>query len=166
MNATETQIGDLSESECAARLRGMFQAADVHQNWPLDSSEVVEVLRVGGAYDVTLPLVESWARSQSVGRVHIHSGKFSWSPWNMLAAASLANASRLWLLDGKHVTKMTGPEIADLQARAIGESLFSDLEDVDLRSLIGVIAGTDDKDLRSTLCLGLVAKLRKDGVIQ
>ena len=165
MNSTQTQVGDLTESECAGRLAGMFRDADVHQHWPLDSCEVVEVLRSGGKYDVTLDLLESWARSESVGRVGIHGGKFSWTPGNMLAAAALANASRRWLLDSKHVAKMTGAELAELQARAVGESVFTDLDDVDIQSLIGVIAGCENKETRSTLCLGLVAKLRKDGVL-
>ena len=162
---SQTQVGDLTESECAARLAGMFRDADVHQHWPMDSSEVVEVLRSGGKYDVTLETLDSWARSESVGRVGIHGGKFSWTPGSMLAAAALANASRRWLLDSKHVAKMTGAELAELQARAVGESVFTDLDDVDVQSLVGVIAGCEDKDLRSTLCLGLVAKLRKDGVL-
>ena len=162
---SQTCVGDLSEAECAARLAGMFRAADIHQTWPMGSDEVAEVLRSGGAYDVTLELLESWARSQSVGRVQIHSGKFAWTPGSMLAAAALANASRRWLLDSKHIAKMTGAELAELQARAVGESVFTDLDDVDIQSLVGVIAGCEDKDMRSTLCLGLVAKLRKDGVI-
>ena len=162
---SKTCVGDLSESECAGRLASMFRDADVHQHWPMDSGEVVEVLRSGGKYDVSVELLNSWARSQSVGRVGIHSGKFSWTPGGMMAAAALANASRRWLLDSKHVAKMTGAELAELQARAVGESVFTDLDDVDVQSLVGVIAGCEDKDLRSTLCLGLVAKLRKDGVI-
>ena len=60
---------------------------------------------------------------------------------------------------------MTGVELAELQARAVGESVFSDLEDVDIQTLIGVIANTEDGELRSTLSLGLVAKLRADGAI-
>lgn len=159
------QIGDLTENDCSSRLAGMFIAADVHQQWPMGSDEVAEVLRSGGKYDVTMDLLESWARSQSVGRVEIRSGKFAWTPGNMLAAAALANASRLWLLDATHIAKMTGAELAELQARAVGETIFSDLADVDIRSLIGVISGTADKDLRTTLCLGLVAKLRHDGVL-
>ncbi len=162
---SQTTVGDLTEAECSARLAGMFQDADVHQQWPMDSAEVSEVLRSGGAYDVNVGLLDSWARSKSVGCVKIRSGKFSWTPGNMLAAAALANASRRWLLDSKHVAKMTACELADLQARHVGESLFTDLEEVDIQTLIGVIAGSDDKDLRSTLCLGLVAKLRKDGAI-
>ncbi len=165
MTANPTTVGDLSEAECSARLAGMFRDADVHQHWPADSTEVSEVLRSGGAYDVSLELIESWARSASVGRVDVRSGKFQWSPGNMLAAAALANASRRWILDAKHISKMTGAELAELQARAVGESVFSDLEDVDIQTLIGVIAGSEDKDLRSTLCLGLVAKLRHDGVL-
>lgn len=164
--STGTQIGDLSEADCIARLAGMFVDADVHQHWPMGSDEVAEVLRSGGKYDVTQDLLESWARSQSVGRVDIRSGKFAWSPGNMLAAAGLANASRLWLLDSKHVAKMTAPELAELQARAVGESLFTDLADVDLRSLIGVISNTNDPESRSILCVGLIAKLRHDKVIQ
>lgn len=162
----QTQVGDLSEAECAARLAGMFNDADVHQHWPLQTDEVTEVLRSGGKYDVSQELLESWARSQSVGRVEIRGGKFSWSPANVLAAAALANASRLWLLDSKHIAKMTAVEMAELQARAIGESVFNDLADVDLRSLIGVISNTSDPENRSILCTGLIAKLRHDGVIQ
>lgn len=162
---SQTCVGDLTEAECAARLAPMFNAADVHQQWPMGSDEVCEVLRSGGKYDVSQELIESWARSQSVGRVDIKSGKFAWAPGNMLAAAALANASRLWLLDSKHVSKMTGAELAELQARSIGETIFNDLADVDIRSLVGIIAGAEDKDLRTTLCLGLVAKLRHDGVL-
>ena len=155
----------LSEAECASRLSGMFRDADVPQHWPARTSAVAEVLREGGAFDVNHELLESWARSGSVGRVKIHGGGFSWTPGNMLAAAALANSSRRWLLNAEHIPKMTGVELAELQARAVGESVFSDLEDVDIQTLIGVIANTDDGELRSTLCLGLVAKLRADGAI-
>jgi hypothetical protein len=165
MNATQTQIGDLNELECSARLASTCQDADVHPIFPMDTAEVVEVLRSGGAYDVTTVLLDSWARSQSVGRVSVHSGKFSWSAGNILAAAGLANASRLWLLDAKHISKMSAAELADLQCRRIGESLFTDLDDCDIRSLIGVISGCNDSEQRSVLCLGLTAKLRKDSVI-
>ncbi len=165
MNATQTQIGDLNELECSARLASMCRDADVLPIFPMDTEEAFEVLRSGGAYDVSASLLDSWARSESVGRVGIHSGKFSWSAGNILAAAGLANASRLWLLDAKHISKMSAAELADLQCRQIGESLFSDLDDVDIRSLIGVISGCNDSEQRSVLCLGLTAKLRKDGVI-
>jgi hypothetical protein len=160
-----TQTEKITETDCAEILSSMFRDADVQPNWPASSAEVAEVLRSGGAFDVSQVLVESWARSASVGRVAIRSGKFSWTPSNMLAAVGLANGSRLWLLDSKHIPKMTGAELAELQARSIGETIFTDLNDVDIQTLIGVIAGSGDKDLRSTLCLGLVAKLRHDGVI-
>ena len=163
---TATQVSDLSEAECSARLAGMFRDADCHQHWPAQTDEVCEVLRSGGKYDVSPELLESWARTQSVGRVGIHSGRFAWTPGNMLAAAALANAARRWLLDAKHISKMTGAELAYLQAASIGENLFSDLQDVDIQTLCGVIAGCEDKDLRSTLCLGLVAKLRHDKIIE
>ena len=162
---SQTCLGDLSELECCSRLASMFSAADVHAHWPMDAREVCEVLRAGGAYDVSVDLLDSWARSESVGRVGIHSGRFSWTPGAMLAAAGLANASRLWLLDAKHISKMSAAELADLQCRQIGESLFTDLDDVDVRSLIGVISSCNDPEQRSVLCLGLVAKLRKDSVI-
>ena len=162
---SQTCLGDLSELECCSRLASMFSAADVHAHWPMDAREVCEVLRAGGAYDVSVDLLDSWARSESVGRVGIHSGRFSWTPGAMLAAAGLANASRLWLLDAKHISKMSAAELADLQCRQIGESLFTDLDDVDARSLIGVISSCNDPEQRSVLCLGLVAKLRKDSVI-
>ena len=155
----------LSEAECASRLSGMFRDADVPQHWPARTSVVAEVLREGGAFDVNHELLESWARSGSVGRVKIHGGGFSWTPGNMLAAAALANSSRRWFLDPKHVPKMTGVELAELQARAVGESVFSDLSDVDIQTLIGVIANTEDGELRNTLSLGLLAKLRADGAI-
>ena len=159
------QIGDLTENDCSSRLAGMFNDADVHMAWPVDTATLAEVLRSGGAYDLTAEVLENWARTKSVGVVPIQSGRFAWSAGNALAAAGLANASRRWLLSSKHIAKMSGAELASLQANALGECLFSDLEEVDLQTLIGVIAGCEDKDMRSTLCLGLVAKLRKDGVI-
>ena len=162
---SQTCVGDLTESQCSARLASMFQDADVHPIFPMKTEEVSGVLRAGGSYDVSVDLLNSWARSESIGRLRIHSGRFEWSAANMLAAAALANASRLWLLDAKHISKMTGAELADLQCRQIGESLFSDLDDVDVRSLIGVISSCNDPEQRSVLCLGLVAKLRKDSVI-
>lgn len=162
---TQEKIVELTEADCKEILSGMFQAADVHPNWPASTKEVAEVLRSGGAYDVSVVLLESMARSASVGSVPIRAGKFAWTPGNVLAAAGLANASRLWLLDSKHIAKMTAVELAELQARAVGESVFSDLDDVDIQTLVGVISNTEDRELRSTLCCGLVAKLRHDGVI-
>lgn len=165
MNSTQTTVGDLTESECGTRLAGMFRAADVQMRFPIHSDEAAEVLRNGGAYDVSLELLESWARSASVGRVDVRSGRFQWSAGNVLAAAALANAARRWILDSKHIAKMNAIELAELQARAVGESVFCDLDDVDIQTLIGVIAGSDHAEQRSTLCLGLVAKLRHDKVM-
>ena len=160
-----TTVGDLTESECGTRLAGMFRDADVQMRFPIHSDEAAEVLRSGGAFDVTTELIESWARSAAVGRVNVRCGRFQWSAGNVLAAAALANAARRWLLDSRHIAKMNAIELAELQARAVGESVFCDLDDVDIRTLIGVIAGSEHAEQRSTLCLGLVAKLRHDKVL-
>jgi hypothetical protein len=114
---------------------------------------------------VNQELLEAWARSQQVGPVAIRSGKFSWSPSNVLRAAALANASRRWIpLHSKHVFKMTAPELAEQQAAAVGETIFTDIESVDFRSLVGVISNTNDPELRSVLCVALSTKLKKAGI--
>lgn len=157
---------NLSETECASRLSQMWVAGDIIPFWPARTMDVCELLRSGGGFDVSCEWLETCARSGQVGLVKIQSGVFTWAPSNVLRAAALCNASRRWIpMHSEHVHKMTAPELAEIQAAAVGETIFSDLDSVDLRSLLGVIASTNDPGLRSLLCTALGTKLKKAGVV-
>ena len=164
MQIDETTF-NLPESECAERLASMWVAGDIIPFWPAATADVVELLRAGGGFDVNQEWLETCARSQQVGLVRIHGGKFSWAPSNVLRASALCNASRRWIpMHPAHVHKMTAPELAELQAAAVGQTIFSDIDSVDVRSLIGVISNTNDPGLRSVLCVALQTKLKKAGI--
>lgn len=156
---------ELSENECAQRLAPMWTRGDIIPFWPAATADVVELLRAGGGFDVTAELLETWARSKQVGLVKIHAGQFSWVPSNVLRASALCESSRRWIpMHSAHVHKMTAAELAELQAAAVGETIFTDLDSVDLRSLVGVISNTNEPGLRSLLCVALTTKLKKAGV--
>ena len=165
-NSTST-IEFANEAECASRLAGMWTEADIHPHWPADSREVAELLRAGGGYDVTVELLETWARSKQVPNVKIRNGRFEWIPSNVMLAATLANVTRRWIpLHPKHIHQMTGSEVAMAHAAKVGETIFSDIDSVDCRSILGLIAGQhgNDQDFRSILVTAVLAKLKLAGV--
>ena len=156
---------EISESECADRLAPMWTRGDIIPCWPATTADVVELLRAGGGFDVTPELLDTWARSQQVGLVKIHGGRFSWQPSNVLRACALCDASRRWIpMHPQHVSKVSAAELAELQAAAVGQSIFTDMDTVDFRSLIGVIANTNDAGLRNVLCVALRSKLKQAGI--
>ena len=162
---TDENVLALSEAECAARLAPLWVEADTLPFWPARTADVNGLLRSGGGFDVTEGLLKTWARSQQVGTVPIRSGRFAWNPSNVLLAAGLSNACRRWVPGhSAHVHKLSGPELAEQQAAAVGETIFTDLDTVDFRSLVGVVSSTNDPALRSCLCVALLAKLRKAGI--
>ncbi len=153
------------ETECAYRLAGWWKAADVHPSYPATSATVADLLKAGGGFDCSVELLESWARTKQVGTVPLQSGRFKWQPSNILLAASLLNASRRWLpLHPLHLAKMSPSEVAEAQAAAVGESIFTDLESVDCQTLLGTIANSDDKELRLVLVTALQSKIRLAGM--
>ena len=157
---------ELTESQCAERLAPMWNAGDIIPFWPARTSDVCELLRNGGGFDVDSEWLETIARSQQIGLVKIQSGKFAWAPSNVLRASALCNASRRWIpMHSMHVHKMSAAELGEHQAAALGETIFTDLDSVDLRSLIGVISNTNDPGLRSVLCVALSTKLKKAGIV-
>ena len=166
MPTDEINVLELSEEECASRVAQLWNDADVHSYYPALTRDVCEVLRSGGGLDVTTELLETWARSKQVGRVAVRNSKFAWSPSNILRAAALANSSRRWLpLHPKHLFKLTAPELAEAQAAEVGQTIFTDLDSVDFRSLVGVIQNTNEPELRAVLCVALQMKLKQAGIV-
>ena len=166
MPTDEINVLELSEEECASKVAPFWNDADVHSHYPAVSKSVCEILREGAGLDVTDELLETWARSKQVGQVAVRHGKFAWSPSNILRAAALANASRRWIpLHTKHVFKLTAPELAEAQAAELGETIFTDLDSVDFRSLVGVIQNTNEPELRAVLCVALQTKLKQAGIV-
>ena len=162
-NCTTSFPGD---AESAALLSQLWRDADIHPEWPCLTSQAAELLRTAG-YDITAEKLESWARSGQCGTVAIRSGKFAWSPQAVYLAGALCEASRRWIpMHTAHVHKMTAVELAEQHASQMGQSVFTDADSVDFRSLIGVISGPhgDDRDFRSMLCQAVLTKLRKAGI--
>jgi len=165
-NTTST-LEFASEAECAARLQNMWTDGDIHPHWPADSREVAELLRSGGGYDVTVELLETWARSKQVPGVKLRNGRFEWIPSNVMLAVTLANVTRRWIpLHPKHIHRMSGAEVASAQAAKVGETIFEDLDEVDCRSLLGLIASQHGNDIefRSMLVTAVLTKLRQAGI--
>lgn len=166
MNSATEPVA-LSENECASRLSQMWRDADIHSHWPTNTKTVVELLREGGGYDVTAELLDHFARSGQLGTVRLRGGQFEWIPSIVLRAAALCDASRRWIpLHQKHIHKMSGVEVAEAQAAAVGETVFNDLDQVDCRSLLGLICSphADDREFRQILATAVLTKLRKAGV--
>ena len=154
-----------TEGDCAEMLAPMWRAADIHPQYPCSSSVVAELLTSGGGFDCSIELLETWARTRQIGQVPIVSGRFRWHAANIALAASLLNASRRWLpLHPSHLAKMSPSEVAEAQAASLGETIFSDLESVDCRTLLGTIANSDDAELRHVLCTALQTKLKLAGL--
>ena len=150
---------------CADRLASMWTLADIHTTYPASTSTVAELLTSGGGFDCSIELLEGWARSKQVGQVAIVSGRFKWQASNILLAAGLLNASRRWIpLHPLHVSKMTSVEVLEQQARSLGQTIFDGLESTDCMTLLGVIAGCEDHELRLTLVAALQTKLTLAGI--
>lgn len=150
---------------CAARIRPLFQAADVHLAFPSTSAIVCEVLRAGGGYDVTAEKLDSWAAAELLGKIRNRGSGFEWSPENILAAVIHCETWRRWLpLDRRHLAKMTAIEMAEQQARANGGTAFSDLEKFDVQSLAIMLERLPEPEIRHAVRVGLMSKLANLGV--
>ena len=166
MNTTST-LELTSEEACAQHLAGMWSQADILCHWPCHADEAVELMR-GAGYDCNIKLLESWCRSGQIGTPKVRASRFELNPTNVFAAIGLCEVSRRWIAnDGRHIHKMTAIELAEQQAQALGESVFQDSDQVDCKSLIGVLAGRNgqDPEFRSMICVALATKLRTLGVL-
>ena len=157
-------LGD--ESQCAERLRPMWNAADKHSHYPAATADVVELLRAGGGFDVSIELLEGWCRSGMVPDCKLRAGQFAWMPQNILTAAVQADTWRRWIpLDPKHIHKLTAVELAEAQANAAGETAFTDADTFDVNAFVEILARCDNHDLRQTFAVALKTKLRRLGVL-
>jgi hypothetical protein len=169
--AVKTDVTNLSQvlgsdTDCAARLSAMWEAADIHPHYPATTATVTELLRSGGGFDVTEQLLEDWARRGMVPDVVVRSSRYAWSPTNILTAAVQCDTWRRFIpLDPKHIHKLTGVELAEAQARAAGETAFDDLEMFDVNAFVQILARCDDRQVRETFAVALQTKLRSLGVL-
>ena len=112
-------IEAVSAEECLAKNRQFCRAADVHPAWPMTTETVVEVLRSGAGYDVSVAWLHSLVARGWLGQMHRRSGGFAWSPEHILQAAQQAEYFRRWVpMDERHMHKMSASELADAQAVA------------------------------------------------
>ena len=59
---------------------------------------------------------------------------------------------------------MTSVEVLEQQSRALGQTIFDGLDSTDCQTLLGVIANSDDAELRITLAAALQTKLKLAGI--
>jgi hypothetical protein len=157
-------LGD--DAECLQRVLPLFTAADVHANFPASTATVAEVLRSGGGFDVSPELLEGWCRSGMVPDVALRSGRFAWSPRNVLTAAVQADTWRRWIpLDPRHIHKMTAVELAEAQAVAAGSTAFTDLDTFDVNAFVEILSRCNDHAMRQTFATAFKTKLRALGVL-
>lgn len=163
--AIQKNVEPISADSAAELMLPMWEAAAM-QPVPICSTGIAaKVLRAGGGFDVTRDLLEKWAHTGTVPNVVSGKHGLQWSPSNLITAAGLANASRRWLLNSAHVAKMSAVELEESRARQRGETIFTDLEAMDYRDLLGVIANpVTDHDTRSALCQALRTKLERAGI--
>lgn len=155
-----------NEEACADRLSDLWRATDSLAFYPCSTSDVVELLRVGGGFDVSPELLEGWIRSGMVPSVRLRSSQFAWSAQNILTAMIQADTWRRWIpLDPRHLSKLTAIELAEAQANAAGSSVFSDLGTFDVNAFIEVLSRCGDANVRATFGIALKTKLRQLGVL-
>ncbi len=166
METSTTQHEIIEQPQSAEQqLAGCWESAAMEPHYPVTTRDVVKLLRSGGGYDATVDLLDSWGRSRTV-TPQVNSNGFLWSAEDILLAASLLNSSRRWLLNSQHVAKMSGVELAELQARQVGKTIFDELDAVDYRTLLGTIASERlDSETRLVLCRALQSKLEIAGLI-
>lgn len=166
-----TDIPDMTEIlggefDCQNRLAPVLEAAEMLDAGPLLTSEVVQLLRKGGGFDVNVELLENWARSSMVPNVRIVAGQFSWSHQNILVALVQADTWRRWIpLDPRHIAKQSGIEIAEAMARLEGTTTFTDMETFDVNAFVQVLSDVEDAKTRHAFGVALKTKLRNLGVL-
>ena len=157
-------LGD--EDRCAERLAPLWRAADAFPHYPCTTPDVVELLRSGGGYDVSVELLEGWCRSGMVPDCKLRQGRFAWTATNILTAAIQADTWRRWVaLDPRHIHKLTAVEIEEARAAAAGTTTFTDLATFDCCAFVEIISRCGDAAVRSTFAVALKTKLRQLGVL-
>ncbi|MDZ4685698.1 MAG: hypothetical protein SH850_11585, partial [Planctomycetaceae bacterium] len=149
MTATIPQIGVSAalgdDAECVQRLAPVWNRADVHPHYPESTETVAALLHDGGGYDIDAETLSAWARTHQIQGLRIVAGKFAWMPQAIAHAAGLCDTFRRWLpLNGLHIHKQTAAEIAQAQAAAIGQCVFTDIDQVANRDLVAMLAKSDD----------------------
>jgi len=166
---TDTPVlfaGLKDDADCAERLAPMWNAADIHSGYPASTDTVVELLRAGGGFDVSVELLEEWARRGMVPGCRLRSGRFAWTPVNIVTAAIQADCWRRFIpLDPRHVHRLTAVELAEAMAQAEGSTAFTDLDVFDCNAFVEILARCSDHDMRSTFAVALKTKLRALGVL-
>lgn len=155
-----------TEHECLVKLAPLWTAADVLPFYPASTETVVEVMRVGGGYDVTAELLSAQARSGMIPDVRIKQGRLAWSPQNILTAIVQADTWRRWIaLDPRHIHKLSAPEIAEAMANATGDTIFTDADNFDTNAFIEMLVNLNDPQMRRTFATALKTRLRKLGAL-
>jgi len=154
------------ETACMVRLRPAFRDADMHPHAELTTDEVSELLSEGMGLDVPPELAAEWARRGIVPGVRMRSGRYVWSPQNVIVASCHAESwKRFRPLDPRHLHKLSAVELAEQQAQAVGQSAFDDLDRVDCNSLCVLLEKTNDPAMRNMLSTAFRSKLRLLGVL-
>ena len=155
-----------SEESCIDRLAPIWRAADVLPFYPVPTETVVELLRSGGGYDVSIELLEGWIRSGMVPEVRLRSSQFAWSATNIVVAMIQADTWRRWIaLDPRHIHKLTAVEIEESRASAAGTTTFTDLATFDCCAFVEILSRCNDPAVRATFAVALKTKLRQLGVL-
>jgi hypothetical protein len=153
-----------SESECASRFEEACQRAGIPCEFPMTTEIGAAVLRDGLFYDLDAAWLRNLASSGGVTAVE-RGGRFLWSAQALSHAGCMAELYRRFQLHPAHAHKLHAVEVLQLQAEAAGElSIFDDIEHVACRDLLVMISQSNDPNVRTTLAVGLAAKLRQLGV--
>lgn len=165
MNSTLQKFEPVSSETAAELMASMWEAAGMHAVPDCTTATAAKLLRAGGGFDVNRDLLERWAGNGTVPNVSKGPQGLQWSAINLLQAAGLLNASRRWLLTSGHIHKMSAVELEESRARQRGETIFTDLDSMDYRGLLGVIANPlTDHDTRAALCQAIRTKLERAGI--
>lgn len=154
------------EGASAQKLAHLWTEADALTHYPTTTETAVELLRSGGGYDASVELLEGWIRKKMIVGVSIRNGRFAWHARHILAAMIHLDAWRRFLpLDSRHIHKLSGIEVAEMQAGMTGESAFVDADKFDCQAFTVMLERCNDPQIRHAICVGFRSKLKALGVL-
>lgn len=142
-------------------LEFFFREAGMRPVEVADTELVVKLLR-GNGYDVNVPMMLEWCRAGLNGPMTMSGGQFQWNLGNIATALTRLEHTRQWILwSPRHLSKMNAMELSEQIARLDGTTIFPDLDDYDVNTLLEIVVRATNVEARRTASIALKTKLEK-----
>ncbi|MGE0376018.1 MAG: hypothetical protein AB7I48_20945 [Planctomycetaceae bacterium] len=154
------------EEQAAAHLESLWTRAGlaIPEAYPVAMRTVVELMQASG-YRVDPDFVCALV-AQGRLRIETSDDQHEWSAANVCCLIMECDARRRWLLHPDHLAKLTALEVRQLEAEAAGlETCFSDTQTVDTEAMLLLLETADRQDVRHTIRVALMARLRAQGAL-